>query len=67
MYLPQVVRRTPVPAWAIATGIVLLLGGVVGYAKASHHWRTHISSSLYQVFIPAADQVSHPMPGDASP
>jgi len=59
-------RRTLVPAWVMATGIVLVFGGVVGYAKASDHWRTHISPSFYQELIPAADQVVHPMPGDAS-
>jgi polyferredoxin len=55
-----------VPTWVVAVGIALVFGGVVGYAKASQHWRTHISPSFYQELIPAADQVSHPMPGDAS-
>ena len=66
MHLPQGVRRSLVPSWVIATGIALVFGAVVGYAKASDHWRTQISPSLYQVLIPAADEVSHPMPGDAS-
>lgn len=66
MHLPQAAGRTLVPSWAVASGIALVFGAVVGCAKASDHWRTQVSPSLYQVLIPAADQVSHPMPGDAS-
>jgi len=59
-------RRTLVPTWVMATGIALVFCGVVGYAKVSGHWRTHISPGFYEELVPAADQVSHPMPGDAS-
>ena len=66
IHLPESIRRKPVPAWVVAAGIGLIFGGVVGYAKASHHWKTAVPEGVYQQLIPQATQVSHPMPGDAA-
>jgi hypothetical protein len=59
-----VLRRTPLPAWAMAAGVAVVFCGLVGYAKASHHWKTLVPDHIYRVLVPSADEVSHPMPGD---
>ena len=64
MHMPRVVRRQPLPAWAMAAGVALVFCGIVGYAKASHHWTTFVPDHIYRVLVPSADEVSHPMPGD---
>jgi polyferredoxin len=64
IHAPQIIGRRPIPVWALVAGMVLVFAGLVGYAKASHHWKTYIPDSVYETLIPAADQVSHPMPGD---
>ena len=64
MHLPQVARRRAVPAWTMAAGIALIFFGIVGYARVSHHWKTYVPDHVYQLLVPSADQVSHPMPGD---
>jgi hypothetical protein len=53
-----------VPAWAVAAGITVVFGGIVGYAKVTHHWKTYVPNHVYQILVPASDSVSHPMPGD---
>jgi polyferredoxin len=67
MHLPQPVQRQPLAAWSIAAGVAIAFCGVVGYAKLSHHWKTYIPDRVYEKLIPAADQVSHPMPGNETP
>ena len=64
MHAPKVLRRTPLPAWAMAAGVAVVFCGLVGYAKASHHWKTLVPDHIYRVLVPSADEVSHPMPGD---
>ncbi len=59
-------RRRPrtMPAWAMAIGIATLFFGIVGYAKVSGSWETHVPDSVYRQLVPHADQAAHPMPGD---
>ena len=64
MHAPKVLRRTPLPAWAMAAGVAVVFCGLVVYAKASHHWKTLVPDHIYRVLVPSADEVSHPMPGD---
>ncbi|HET8827605.1 MAG TPA: 4Fe-4S binding protein [Terriglobales bacterium] len=64
MHAPKVVRRKSLPAWAMAAGVAVVFGGIVGYAKVSHHWTTFVPGHIYRVLVPSADEVSHPMPGD---
>jgi polyferredoxin len=64
MHAPKVVRKKPLPAWAMAAGVAAVFCGIVGYAKASHHWTTLVPDHVYRVLVPSADEVSHPMPGD---
>jgi polyferredoxin len=55
-------RRLPV--WAMAAGIAAMFLGIVGFAKASGVWETHLSNALYQQLVPHANEATHPMPGD---
>jgi len=55
-------KRNGMPAWAMAAGIALLFLGLVGFAKATGHWNTHVSSADYQRLVPHANLAQHPMP-----
>jgi polyferredoxin len=54
--------RLALPGWAIAAGIAVLFFGVAGFAKATGHWNSPISDTVYQRLVPNADQAAHPMP-----
>jgi polyferredoxin len=66
MRLPQMLTpkkaRLAMPGWAIAVGIAVLFLGVAGFAKATGHWNSPISDTVYQRLVPNADQAAHPMP-----
>ena len=66
MRLPQMLTpdkaRLAVPGWAIAAGVAVLFLGVAGFAKATGHWNSPISDTVYQRLVPNADQAAHPMP-----
>ena len=66
MSLPQMLmpkkRRLAMPTWAMAAGIAVLFLGVAGFAKATGHWNSPISDTVYQRLVPNADQAAHPMP-----
>ena len=67
MSLPEIVkfpRNGRVPAWAVAAGIAALFFGIIGYAKTSGAWTTHVPAQIYQQLVPHANQARHPMPGD---
>ena len=64
LHAPAIVSRKAIPAWAMAAGAAAIFLGIVGGAKASHHWKTYVPDHVYRVLVPNADQVSHPMPGD---
>lgn len=64
--IPGFVARPPrVPVWAMAAGIAVLFFGIVGFAKTSRHWDSHVSRAVYQQLVPHADQARHPMPGES--
>jgi len=48
----------------MAAGIAVLFFGIVGFAKSAGYWNTDLPRSIYLELVPAADQASHPMPGD---
>ncbi len=54
------VKRRRVPAWAMAVGIAIIFFGIVGYAKWSGHWHTHLPTWVYSSLIPRAQEISHP-------
>jgi polyferredoxin len=53
-------RKTRVPAWAVAPGIGALFLGICGYAQWSGHWRTDLPSRVYFDLIPHANEFTHP-------
>ncbi|MCL5006163.1 MAG: 4Fe-4S binding protein [Acidobacteria bacterium] len=54
--------RNGLPAWAMAAGIALLFLGLVGFAKATGHWQSHVSNAVYRQLIPHPSEAQHPMP-----
>ena len=63
--IPGLTPRAPkVPAWAMAAGIAVLFFGIVGFAKTSGYWDSHVPRAVYQQLVPNADQARHPMPGE---
>ena len=63
--IPGLVPRAPgVPVWAMAAGIAALFLGIVGFAKTSGHWDSHVPQAVYQQLVPHADEARHPMPGE---
>ena len=63
MGLPVPAARR-MPTWAYAAGVAVLFLGIVGYAKASGHWKSDVPSGVYKQLVPQANEASHPMPGD---
>ncbi len=53
-------RKGRVPAWAMAAGIALLFAGIVGWAKFSGHWETHLPDEVYRTLVPRAHEFRHP-------
>jgi len=49
-----------VPAWAMAAGIAILFFGVVGWAKWTGHWDSHIPRQVYLELVPRAQELQHP-------
>jgi polyferredoxin len=63
--IPGLVQQAPkVPVWAMAAGIAALFLGIVGFAKTSGHWDSHVPRTVYQQLVPHADEARHPMPGE---
>jgi polyferredoxin len=56
-------RRSPVPAWTFAAGILLIFFGLVGYARLSGHWNSNIPDQTYMYLVPHAAEAAHPIPG----
>jgi polyferredoxin len=55
--LPCQRRLSPV---AVAAGIAILFFGLVGYARITGHWNTHIPRSVYMQLVPNASEETHP-------
>ena len=53
-------RKTTVPSWAMAVGILILFLMVVGYAKWAGHWESSIPHQIYFNLIPRAWELAHP-------
>ena len=56
--------KRAVPAWTMAAGIAVIFFGLVGYAKLSGHWDTHLPKLVYFQLVPTANDQLHPMPGE---
>ena len=53
-------RRRLLPAWQVAAGIAVIFVGLVGYAKLSDHWQTHLPQQVFMRLVPAANEQGHP-------
>ncbi len=51
-----------IPAWAFAAGVAVIFAGLVGYAKISGHWQTHLPRQVYLQLVPLANEQQHPVP-----
>ncbi len=49
-----------IPAWGVAAGIALLFLGIVGAAKWHGAWDSRIPASVYQLYVPSANEFQHP-------
>lgn len=56
--------RRRIPAWQVAAGIGIIFFGLVGYAKLTDHWQTHLPQQVFFQLVPAADEQHHPIPGE---
>jgi polyferredoxin len=63
---PPKLRRV-VATWQVAAGIAVVFCGLVGYAKLSDHWQTHLPNQMFLRLVPAADEQHHPMVGETQP
>ncbi len=62
--LPQWVRSPKegrLSAWAMAAGIVILLFGIIGFAKAAGYWNGDVPDYVYRQLVPHANEVDHPL------
>lgn len=48
------------PRTAVAV-LAIIFAGVILFARISGHWQTHVPDHVYQMLVPNADAVSHPM------
>jgi polyferredoxin len=63
--IPGLVPQAPkIPVWAMAASVAALFLGIVGFAKTTGHWDSHVPAAIYQQLVPHADQARHPMPGE---
>ncbi len=53
-------NKRRIQPWGLAAAITLLFLGLVGYAKWSGNWNTHIPDQVYQNIIPRTDELDHP-------
>ena len=56
---PEARRR--VSAWQVAAGIAIIFFGLVGYAKLTDHWQTHLPQRVFLKLIPTANEQHHPV------
>ncbi len=52
--------RRPVPAWMLAASIAAIFFTVIGYAKFSERWETHLPDQLYFQLMPSTNSQQHP-------
>ena len=56
--------RHRVSAWQLAAGIAIIFFGLVGYAKLTDHWQTHLPQRVFLKLIPTANEQHHPLIGE---
>ena len=58
--LSAMVPKRRVPAWTVAAGISVIFFGLLGWARVTGHWESHIPRHTYLELIPHAQELSHP-------
>ena len=53
-------KRSVVPPWAMAAGILIVFCGIVAFAKWNGYWDTAIPDGVYFELVPRAAQYAHP-------
>lgn len=53
--------RRCLSAWQLAAGIGIIFCGLVGYAKLTDHWQSHLPHQVFLKLVPVAGQQRHPM------
>jgi polyferredoxin len=53
-------RRRRVSAWVLAAGLSVIFFGIVGLAKLSGTWTSHIPDDVYARILPVINQLQHP-------
>lgn len=53
-------RRRRLRAWGMAAAIAVLFLGIVGYARMTDQWHTHLPDQVYFQLVPRAHEFSHP-------
>jgi polyferredoxin len=56
-------RRRAIPGWTMAAGIAILFLVIVGYAKITDQWNTHLPTQVYLELEPNASAQEHLVPG----
>jgi polyferredoxin len=56
----SVSKRRVLPAWALATGILVIFLTLVGLARVGGYWHTPVSDAAYRELVPGASQYGHP-------
>lgn len=65
--IPGLVPQAPnMPVWAMAAGVAVLFFGIVGFAKTSGYWDSHVPRAIYQQLVPHADEAQHGVPGESN-
>jgi polyferredoxin len=56
--------RRRIPAWQVAAGTGVIFFSLVGCAKLTDHWQTHLPQQVIFQLVPTADEQHHPMVGE---
>jgi polyferredoxin len=56
-------KRYQMRGWQVAAGVGLVFFGLVGYARMTDHWQTHLPQQVFLKLVPTANQQQHPMIG----
>jgi hypothetical protein len=43
----------------VATILAIIFCGLIGMARATGHWQTHVSRDMYMQLVPHADEYGH--------
>jgi hypothetical protein len=57
-------RRYQMRGWQVAAGVGLVFFGLIGYARMTDHWQTHLPQQVFLKLVPTANQQHHPMIGE---